>query len=108
MYNILFKAHKSNKSWQKFLPMSRLFCDHNPFATTIVTSNSFRSPLEFHRDNNPRRREEVDDGSEGGRQGTEGNEVAAVRPLAWCSVEEDDRSGEAGLDGERAGSGELF
>lgn len=37
--------------------------------------------LEFHRDNNPRHREEVDDGSEGGWQEAGENEVAAVRAL---------------------------
>lgn len=45
---------------------------------------SFSSSLEFHRDNNPRRREEVDDGNEGGWQEAEENEVAAVRALARC------------------------
>lgn len=45
---------------------------------------SFYLSLGFHRDNNPRRREEVDDGNERGWRGVEGNEVAAVRALARC------------------------
>lgn len=57
--------------WQEFLPMSRWLRDRNPFTTRplLQATVSFSSSLEFHRDNNPRRREEVDDRSEGGWQG---------------------------------------
>lgn len=49
---------------------------------------SFFSSLEFHRDNNPRRREEVDDGSEGGwreagGKRTRGSPCSRVVPLGW-------------------------
>lgn len=56
--------------WQEFLPTSRLPRNRNPFTTRplLRATVSFSSSLEFHRDNNPRRREEVDDGSEGGWQ----------------------------------------
>lgn len=52
----------------------------NSFTTRplLQATVSFSSSLEFHRDNNPRRREEVDDRSEGGWQKIGENEVAAV------------------------------
>lgn len=70
--------------WQEFLPTSRLPRDRNPFTTwpLLRATVSFSSSLEFHRDNNPRRREEVDDGSEEGWQEAGENEVAAVHALS--------------------------
>lgn len=48
---------------------------------------SLSSSHEFHRDNNPRRREEVDDGRDQKQEREdEGNEVAAVGPRALSRV----------------------
>lgn len=104
------KSIKNNKVDRNLCAYtSRFLRDHNPFYDNNCYEQQFRSPRVSSsiaiiiRGAARKSMIEVRGAARG-----DGNEVAAVRPLAWCSTGEDDGGlGEAGRGG-RAGSGELF
>lgn len=102
MISIPFKVYNNTRVLIEISAYeSRLLRDHNRFTTAIVTSNSFVSPRVSSSIAIIIRgaaRKSMMGGREERR--SEGNQVAAVRPLAWCSTGERTMGcGRGGRDG---------